>query len=65
MYEIPTRAVTFSEGILAMGGLSPSYPVRPKAFCWQKSHLWCSSYYRVNFLEVASRRFQGCQIYSW
>ncbi|KAJ0773650.1 hypothetical protein HanOQP8_Chr03g0101701 [Helianthus annuus] len=32
MYENPTRAFTFSEGILAMGGLSPSYPVRPKAF---------------------------------
>ncbi|MFS7967588.1 hypothetical protein Hanom_Chr09g00787481 [Helianthus anomalus] len=39
MYENPTRAFTFSEGILAMGGLSPSYPVRPKAFCWQKRYL--------------------------
>ncbi|MFS7944221.1 hypothetical protein Hanom_Chr06g00509501 [Helianthus anomalus] len=26
MYENPNRAFTFSEGILAMGGLSPSYP---------------------------------------
>ncbi|KAJ0435247.1 hypothetical protein HanIR_Chr17g0891221 [Helianthus annuus] len=32
MCEHPNRAFTFSEGILAMGGLSPSYPVRPKAF---------------------------------
>ncbi|KAJ0854259.1 hypothetical protein HanRHA438_Chr14g0660661 [Helianthus annuus] len=32
MYENPTRAFTFSEGILAMGGLSPSYSVRPQAF---------------------------------
>ncbi|KAJ0700545.1 hypothetical protein HanOQP8_Chr10g0369031 [Helianthus annuus] len=28
MYKNPTRAFTFSEGILAMGGLSPSYSVR-------------------------------------
>ncbi|KAM0024389.1 hypothetical protein Hdeb2414_s0022g00615211 [Helianthus debilis subsp. tardiflorus] len=32
MYENPTRAFTFSEGILAMGGLSPFYSVQPKAF---------------------------------
>ncbi|KAJ0669161.1 hypothetical protein HanPI659440_Chr17g0697851 [Helianthus annuus] len=32
MYENPTRDFTFPEGILAMGGLSPSYPIRPKAF---------------------------------
>ncbi|KAJ0918814.1 hypothetical protein HanRHA438_Chr05g0222371 [Helianthus annuus] len=41
MYEHPTRAFTFSEGILAMGGLSPSYPVRPKAFFGKKElTLW-------------------------
>ncbi|MFS7975418.1 hypothetical protein Hanom_Chr10g00880381 [Helianthus anomalus] len=32
MYENPIRDFTFPEGILAMGGLSPFYPVRPKAF---------------------------------
>ncbi|KAJ0686885.1 hypothetical protein HanOQP8_Chr11g0420681 [Helianthus annuus] len=32
MYEHPTRAFNFLEGILAMGGLSPLYPIRPKAF---------------------------------
>ncbi|MFS7935907.1 hypothetical protein Hanom_Chr05g00409071 [Helianthus anomalus] len=36
MYENPTRAFTFSEGILAMGGLSPFYSVRPKAFFGKK-----------------------------
>ncbi|MFS7927189.1 hypothetical protein Hanom_Chr04g00306031 [Helianthus anomalus] len=36
MYENPTRAFTFPEGILAMGGLSPYYPVRPKAFVSKK-----------------------------
>ncbi|KAJ0512930.1 hypothetical protein HanHA300_Chr10g0351691 [Helianthus annuus] len=41
MYENPTRAFTFSEGILAMGGLSPSYSVRPKAFFGKKElTLW-------------------------
>ncbi|KAJ0878701.1 hypothetical protein HanRHA438_Chr10g0442771 [Helianthus annuus] len=41
MYENPTRAFTFSEGILAMGGLSPSYPVCPKAFFGKKElTLW-------------------------
>ncbi|MFS7990970.1 hypothetical protein Hanom_Chr12g01065241 [Helianthus anomalus] len=41
MYENPTRAFTFSEGILAMGGLSPSYLVRPKAFFGKKElTLW-------------------------
>ncbi|MFS7934092.1 hypothetical protein Hanom_Chr05g00387521 [Helianthus anomalus] len=38
MYENPTRAFTFSEGILAMGGLSPSYSVRPKAFFGKKRY---------------------------
>ncbi|KAJ0639804.1 hypothetical protein HanPSC8_Chr16g0701341 [Helianthus annuus] len=33
MYEYPTRAFNFPEGILAMGGLSPLYPIRPKAYC--------------------------------
>ncbi|KAJ0755205.1 hypothetical protein HanPI659440_Chr09g0355281 [Helianthus annuus] len=36
MCDNPTRAFTFSEGILAMGGLSPSYPVRPRAFFGKK-----------------------------
>ncbi|KAM0042380.1 hypothetical protein Hdeb2414_s0010g00329201 [Helianthus debilis subsp. tardiflorus] len=37
MYENPTRAFTFPEGILAMGGLSPFYSVRPKAFLSKKN----------------------------
>ncbi|MFS7906844.1 hypothetical protein Hanom_Chr01g00063991 [Helianthus anomalus] len=41
MYENPTRAFTFSEGILAIGGLSPSYSVRPKAFFGKKAILVC------------------------
>ncbi|KAJ0704497.1 hypothetical protein HanPI659440_Chr14g0563341 [Helianthus annuus] len=36
MYENPTTAFIFSEGILAMGGLSPFYSVRPKAFFGKK-----------------------------
>ncbi|MFS7993896.1 hypothetical protein Hanom_Chr12g01099581 [Helianthus anomalus] len=36
MYKNPTRAFTFPEGILAMGALSPSYPVRPKPFVGKK-----------------------------
>ncbi|KAF5794679.1 hypothetical protein HanXRQr2_Chr08g0330851 [Helianthus annuus] len=32
MFEHPTRAFNFPEGILAMGGLSPFYPIRPKSF---------------------------------
>ncbi|KAJ0516740.1 hypothetical protein HanHA89_Chr11g0417171 [Helianthus annuus] len=41
MYKNPTRAFTFSEGILAMGGLSPFYSVRPKAFFGKKEMtLW-------------------------
>ncbi|MFS7930726.1 hypothetical protein Hanom_Chr04g00347691 [Helianthus anomalus] len=41
MYENPTRAFTFSDGILAMGGLSPFYSVRPKAFFGKKEMtLW-------------------------
>ncbi|MFS7972999.1 hypothetical protein Hanom_Chr09g00851411 [Helianthus anomalus] len=36
MCDNPTRAFTFSEGMLAMGGLSPSYPVRPRAFFGKK-----------------------------
>ncbi|KAF5785437.1 hypothetical protein HanXRQr2_Chr10g0428661 [Helianthus annuus] len=37
MYENPTRAFTFPEGVLAMGGLSPFYSVRPKAFFGKNS----------------------------
>ncbi|KAF5814036.1 hypothetical protein HanRHA438_Chr03g0116651 [Helianthus annuus] len=41
MYEYPTRAFNFPEGILAMGGLSPLYLVRPKAYCEKKEmSLW-------------------------
>ncbi|KAJ0595867.1 hypothetical protein HanRHA438_Chr04g0160291 [Helianthus annuus] len=36
MHENPTRAFTFPEGVLAMGGLSPFYSVRPKAFFRKK-----------------------------
>ncbi|KAF5759005.1 hypothetical protein HanXRQr2_Chr16g0735991 [Helianthus annuus] len=36
MYENPTRAFTFPEGVLAMEGLSPFYSVRPKAFFGKK-----------------------------
>ncbi|KAM0044212.1 hypothetical protein Hdeb2414_s0010g00350581 [Helianthus debilis subsp. tardiflorus] len=32
MYEHSTRAFNFSEGILAMGGLSLFYPTHPRAF---------------------------------
>ncbi|KAJ0746403.1 hypothetical protein HanOQP8_Chr05g0177201 [Helianthus annuus] len=37
-HENPTRAFTFPEGVLAMGGLSPFYSVRPKAFFWQERY---------------------------
>ncbi|MFS7966126.1 hypothetical protein Hanom_Chr09g00770221 [Helianthus anomalus] len=41
MHENPTRTFTFPEGVLAMGGLSPFYPVRPKAFFGKKEMtLW-------------------------
>ncbi|MFS7923664.1 hypothetical protein Hanom_Chr03g00263441 [Helianthus anomalus] len=41
MYENPTRAFTFSEGILDMGGLNPSYSVHPKDFFGKKElTLW-------------------------
>ncbi|KAM0028700.1 hypothetical protein Hdeb2414_s0018g00517151 [Helianthus debilis subsp. tardiflorus] len=40
MYENPTRAFTFPEGVLAMGGLSLFYLVRPKAFFGKKMTLW-------------------------
>ncbi|KAM0009872.1 hypothetical protein Hdeb2414_s0084g00782461 [Helianthus debilis subsp. tardiflorus] len=41
MYENPTRAFTFPEGVLAMGGLSPLYSVRPRAFFGTKEiTLW-------------------------
>ncbi|MFS8001755.1 hypothetical protein Hanom_Chr13g01194121 [Helianthus anomalus] len=36
MYEHPTRAYSFPEGILAMGGLSPLCSVRPKAYFGKK-----------------------------
>ncbi|KAM0018060.1 hypothetical protein Hdeb2414_s0027g00694981 [Helianthus debilis subsp. tardiflorus] len=37
MYEHPTRAYSFPEGILAMGGLSPLYSFRPKAYFGKKN----------------------------
>ncbi|KAM0065354.1 hypothetical protein Hdeb2414_s0003g00113831 [Helianthus debilis subsp. tardiflorus] len=41
MYEHPTRAFNFPEGILAIGGLSPLYPIHPKAFHENKEmSLW-------------------------
>ncbi|KAF5783625.1 hypothetical protein HanXRQr2_Chr11g0510131 [Helianthus annuus] len=41
MYEHPTRAFNFLEGILAMRGLSPLYQIRPKAFHENKEmSLW-------------------------
>ncbi|KAJ0695544.1 hypothetical protein HanRHA438_Chr10g0434491 [Helianthus annuus] len=39
MYENPTSAFTFSEGILAMGGFRPSGSVRHKAFFGKKKEL--------------------------
>ncbi|KAF5774495.1 hypothetical protein HanRHA438_Chr13g0611621 [Helianthus annuus] len=36
MCENPTRAYNFPEGVLAMGGLSPLYSVRPKAYFGKK-----------------------------
>ncbi|KAJ0712876.1 hypothetical protein HanRHA438_Chr09g0419931 [Helianthus annuus] len=36
MHEYPTRAFNFPEGILAVGGLSPLYPILPKAYCEKK-----------------------------
>ncbi|KAM0017019.1 hypothetical protein Hdeb2414_s0028g00703251 [Helianthus debilis subsp. tardiflorus] len=36
MYENPMRAFTLPEGVLAMGGLSPLYSVRPRAFFGKK-----------------------------
>ncbi|MFS7890260.1 hypothetical protein Hanom_Chr00s000016g01616631 [Helianthus anomalus] len=41
MCENPTRAYNFPEGVLAMGGLSPLYYVRPKAYFGKKEMtLW-------------------------
>ncbi|KAM0021270.1 hypothetical protein Hdeb2414_s0024g00649041 [Helianthus debilis subsp. tardiflorus] len=51
MYENPTRAFTFPEGILAMGGLSPSYPVKAKAFVGKK---------RDDLVGSTSGRLQRC-----
>ncbi|KAM0026802.1 hypothetical protein Hdeb2414_s0020g00562341 [Helianthus debilis subsp. tardiflorus] len=58
MYENPTRAFTFSEGMLAMGGLSPFYPIRPKAFFGKKGifPFW-TCICLGDFVEVASGRF--------
>ncbi|KAJ0944538.1 hypothetical protein HanPSC8_Chr03g0117931 [Helianthus annuus] len=41
IYDNPTRAFIFPDGVLAMGGLSPFYSVRPKAFFGKKEMtLW-------------------------
>ncbi|KAM0029535.1 hypothetical protein Hdeb2414_s0018g00527221 [Helianthus debilis subsp. tardiflorus] len=41
IYDNSTRAFTFPKGVLAMGGLSPFYSVRPKAFFGKKEiTLW-------------------------
>ncbi|KAJ0754406.1 hypothetical protein HanPI659440_Chr09g0346431 [Helianthus annuus] len=41
MHENRTRAYTFPEGVLAMGGLSPLYSIRPKAYFGKKEMaLW-------------------------
>ncbi|KAF5792034.1 hypothetical protein HanRHA438_Chr09g0413331 [Helianthus annuus] len=41
IHENRTRAYTFPEGVLAMGGLSPLYSVRPKAYFGKKEMaLW-------------------------
>ncbi|KAF5778703.1 hypothetical protein HanRHA438_Chr12g0561911 [Helianthus annuus] len=36
MHENPTRAYNFLEGVLAMGGMSPLYSVRPRAYFGKK-----------------------------
>ncbi|KAM0027004.1 hypothetical protein Hdeb2414_s0020g00564551 [Helianthus debilis subsp. tardiflorus] len=54
MYENPTRAFTFSEGILAMGGLSPFYSVRPKAF-FGKKYFFCVEMILWGLLQGDSR----------
>ncbi|KAJ0726257.1 hypothetical protein HanPI659440_Chr12g0468231 [Helianthus annuus] len=36
MHENPTRAYNFPEGVLAMGGMSPLYSVRPRAYFGKK-----------------------------
>ncbi|KAF5757042.1 hypothetical protein HanRHA438_Chr17g0831931 [Helianthus annuus] len=41
VHENPTRAFTFPEGVLAMGGLSPFYSVWPKAFFGKKEMTLC------------------------
>ncbi|KAM0044316.1 hypothetical protein Hdeb2414_s0010g00351791 [Helianthus debilis subsp. tardiflorus] len=48
MHENPTRAFTFPEGVLAMGGLSSFYSVRPKAFFGKKDTPLI--YYACSFL---------------
>ncbi|KAJ0545674.1 hypothetical protein HanIR_Chr08g0352411 [Helianthus annuus] len=57
MYENPTRAFTFSEGILAMGGLSPSYTVRPKAFFGKKGYWRVCSGRLKGWVCLLSSRF--------
>ncbi|KAM0055324.1 hypothetical protein Hdeb2414_s0006g00204811 [Helianthus debilis subsp. tardiflorus] len=39
MRENPTRAYNFPDGVMAMGGLSPLYSVRPKAYFGKKGRL--------------------------
>ncbi|MFS7947424.1 hypothetical protein Hanom_Chr06g00548121 [Helianthus anomalus] len=46
MYEHHKRAFNFPEGILAIGGLSPFYLVRPKAF-YERKAIYCGVSYVV------------------
>ncbi|KAF5786283.1 hypothetical protein HanRHA438_Chr10g0450981 [Helianthus annuus] len=57
MYENPTRAFTFPEGVLAMGGLSTFYSVRQKPSLERKSSL-VLSLYRDDLVGFASRGLQ-------
>ncbi|KAM0062220.1 hypothetical protein Hdeb2414_s0004g00145541 [Helianthus debilis subsp. tardiflorus] len=66
MYGNPTRAFTFSEGILAMGGLSPSYSVRPRAFFGKKGILvFLTCRFLVDSVEVTSAGFPRCEVCGW
>ncbi|MFS7964332.1 hypothetical protein Hanom_Chr08g00749011 [Helianthus anomalus] len=49
MREDPTRAYNFPEGVLAIGGLSSLYSVRPKAYFGKKDDI----------VGLATGRLQG------
>ncbi|KAF5779014.1 hypothetical protein HanRHA438_Chr12g0565701 [Helianthus annuus] len=46
MYEKPTRAFTFHEGVLAMG-FEPFLFSPAKRLLWKESHLWCCLYAKM------------------